>query len=195
MDIGSIVSAIATPAATAAVAGYLGREIVKAWLGRDLERYRAELQRASTEHQIRFLSLHEHQAEIIAEVFGKLEVTHQAFLRWASPVTIGGAPDMLNLRQEALGAYNEFVEYYHPKAIWLDPETCTQINAIVTELRGVFFDLGGLIDANGYPQDREAWRTAQASLRTEIPKARGLLDARFRKILAVDERGAQTARS
>ena len=73
-NLGSItISALGVAAVT-----YLGRTISQQLLSRDMEKFKAELQLVALEHRVRFTRLHEQQAEIVAEVYGKLENVHFA---------------------------------------------------------------------------------------------------------------------
>ena len=189
MDVTSIISAITIPAGAAAVVGYLGKRVIESWLSRDLETFKSDLQRQALEHQVRFTRLHEKQAEIIAEVFSRLEALHQAFLLWTRKMKPGDS-DTAKFRDRAVEAFNTFVDYYHPKAIWLDVDTCTAINSIVSEFWAVVFELGFDTDEHGFPRNQKAWGESYKKLKEEIPKARGLLDTRFREMLGV-ARGAR----
>src|SRR5690554_3495813 len=80
-------------AAVVAVLGWVGRSVAIHWLDKNLkshehqlaatyaqemERLRHQLQVAATEHEIRFRSIHEKQAEVIAEIYGLLRELHRA---------------------------------------------------------------------------------------------------------------------
>jgi len=190
-DLPSIVAAITIPAGAAAVVAYLGRKIVEAWLSRDLEAFKAALLREGLEHQVRFTRLHERQAEIMAEVFSRLETLHQACLLWARKM-LPRDTETAPFRDRAVEAYKSFVEYYHPKAIWLDVETCTAINAIVAEFSDTLFQLTFDTDEHGFPRNPKAWGESYQRLKESIPKARGLLDTRFRGVLGVAGKGRET---
>ena len=182
-----------------AVVVFLGRAIVTHWLSKDLEsfriqlrtasekeleRMRNDLERAATEHRIRFSHLHERQAEVIAEVFGRLERVHQAFKKWMSPMQPGGV-DMFKLRDETAEAYLELVRYYYPHAIWLDPDTCNAINELIDGLWESFIDFAYDLDSDGFPKDKRQWVDTWKKVQKEVPEARARLDRRFRQILGV----------
>jgi hypothetical protein len=188
--------------AAAAIVIFLGRTIVQQVTSKDLEsfklrlqsqaqvnleRLRAELQQAALEHSIRFSRVHERQAEVISEVFGGLERLHEAFLHWTRPANTSiEDADMFALGREAVEAFNSFRDIYYPRAIWLDRETCDAINAVLDTLGSSYWKFVAEHDERGFPRDRRRWLAVWETVSGEIPKARQLLDERFRKVLGVD---------
>lgn len=155
----------------------------------EIEKLRAGLQRVATEESIRFSRVHERQAEIIAEVFARLDRAHNAFGRWASPWAPPGVTQEQK-RNEASETFGALLDYFYPNAIWLDGDICNAINRIIRELHGAqitllraFADDGALFDTSIGP-----WEAAKMRLEDDIPIARRLLDRQFRELLGVAPR-------
>lgn len=195
-----LLEALGGYAAAAAVVVFLGRKVIEHWFGRDLERYRTELQteasiqlerlratleRAAVEHQVRFSRVHERQAEVISEIFANLERAHMAFRLWTSPIQ-GDGSDMSALAESALECYQDFAEYFYAHGIWLDEDTCELIHRIVGDLAATYHTFANDVDERGFPRASDAWLGSWKKVSEDIAKARGRLDRRFRQILGVD---------
>jgi hypothetical protein len=200
LDWTTVLQTLAVSLGGAGTVTVLSQVLAKHLLDKDVEKYRADLKRegelelarlrstlehVAIEHRVRFTRLHEKQAEIVADIFAGLDRLHGAMRDWTSPIKLGGDPDMPALQAEAMTKYNEFIEYYYPRAIWLDPDTCAAISNIVDGLRTAFYDFVVDTDEKGYPRDRRGWHAVYEKMARDIPAARNLLDVRFRQILGV----------
>jgi len=124
------------------------------------------------------------QAAIIAGVFARLERLHRALRELAAPINhepAGADP----FPRAAIQRFEQFTNYYHERGIWLDPDTCTQLNereALVTTL---LTKLNYNLDENGQVADRRRWVETYDQLQKEVPEARAALDKQFRSLLGV----------
>jgi len=182
------------------VLGWVSRTAIQQWLSQSLasyksdlerrgqveiERLRAQLQVAAASQGAKLASLHERQAEVISEVFSRLEVMHLAFRRWVArmrPVN----QQILEQGRLAQVAYSDFIDYYYRHAIWLDRDTTQVINGIIEDLWAVTVDMSLDVNENGFPRDREAWNVANRRVTETIPQVRTALDTKFREILGVE---------
>lgn len=189
-----------------AVVVLLGRLVVDRWLTKELEEHkadlttesqkeieqlRAQLEQEAHEHRVRYSTVHERRAEVIAGVYGKLEELHMAFRRMTAMVQPGNV-DVDELRNEAREAYNDFVTYYYPRAIWLERHLCDLINDMLAEFHEAFVDFTLDAEQGGYP-DREQWMNARTTIQDQIPEAREELETEFRDILGVGKAPPDTA--
>ena len=204
----TILATILATGASAVVLAYLSRTLLRHWLDKDLESYKANLSaehtrgleqhkaslaRVSLEHQVRFTRLHDRRARIIARVYAKLDQVHLAMREWTRTMRIGQRRDMSKLRDNALTARNDFLEYYWRNAIWLERGICDAINDIIGQLDEPIYDFMVDVDDKGFPNDRKAWLAASEKLTKDVPKARQAIEKRFRAILGVEEPPASDA--
>jgi hypothetical protein len=154
----------------------------------ELERLKAQLQVAAAAQEAKFTRLHERQAEVISEVFARLERMHLAFRRWVA-ITRPIDASIKNQAREASDAYNKFVDYYYENAIWLDGNTTRVVNSIIEDLWAVSVDMTFDVNENGFPRDRKALRTAHKRVTERIPAVRNVLDDQLRRILGVVPEG------
>jgi hypothetical protein len=198
----TILATILATGASAVLLAYLSRTLLRHWLDKDLDSYKANLGAeharwleqhkaslapASLEHQVRFTRLHERRARIIARVYAKLDQVYLAMREWTRAMHIGQRRDMSKLRDSALTARDDFVEYYWRNVIWLERGICEAISDLIGQLDAPKYDF--MIDVNdkGFPNDRKAWLAASEKLAKDIPKARQAIETRFRVILGVEE--------
>lgn len=161
----------------------------RATYAKELENRKAELTRLTAEHQIRYTRLHERQAEVISEVYAKLEDLHDAVRFLAklspSPVEQERIHELHNARQHAADASRELEHYFYRQGIWLDQETCERIQSIIALLKTT--TLGLQYHLFGWQLPDEKLDRIERQLAEEIPGARRLLDHRFRTILRTGE--------
>jgi len=155
--------------------------------GAELERLRATLQRIAIENQVRFSRLHDRRAEIIAEVYAKLDDLHHAFKEWSRHALMPGEDEhsLETYEKGALEKHNAFAVFYSRNAIWLDRKTCEAIDAILDTFRSSFLSL------STYAPPRQRLE-ALKEIHDKIPDARVLLERRFREMLGVEDGGRLT---
>lgn len=201
----TILATILATVASAVLLAYLSRTLLSHWLDKDLaaykanlsaaysrelEQHKASLAHASNERQGRFTRLHDRRARIIARVYAKLEQVHWAVREWTRTLRAGQRRDLSKLRDSALGARSDFLEYSSRNTIWLDRSICDAIHDIISQLDQPTYDFMVDVDDKGFPNDRKAWLAASEKLTKDIPKARQAMAGRFRTILGVDEPSA-----
>lgn len=157
--------------------------VVEKYFDRMGERLRSELERERFEHQTRFGTIYNRQANIIANIYARLEQAHLAFQRL---VFEGRGPDKAHLK-EAEQAYRELTEYYWKRAIWLDAATCNAMNEILAKFHSLHLDLTINVDAAGNPLDKATGKAVVKEVNEEIPRARTILQERFRRLLGIPE--------
>ena len=118
----SVLLAIGGSAGILVVLGFLARSVIRAWLAKDLEKFKvelkstsdtaierlkADLQRAAFEHQVRFSKLHEKRAEVIAQLYKYLAETTWAIEDFVQPFE--GEPSR---KEKYDPTWNKIVECY-----------------------------------------------------------------------------------
>lgn len=203
----TILATILATVASAVVLAYLSRTLLSHWLDKDVAAYKASLSaehsreleqykaslRASNEHQGRFTRLHDRRARIIARVYAKLDQVHLAVREWTRTLRTAQRRDMSKLRDNALSARSDFLEYSSRNTIWLDRSICDAIRDIISQLDQPTYDFMIDVDDKGFPNDRKAWLAASEKLTKDIPKAHQVIAGRFRTILGVEAPSASDA--
>jgi hypothetical protein len=180
---------------------YVARQGIDQWLAQRLTQHKSSLDEAAARalEQLRSdLRLVEaqrsrlltKQASVIAGTFARLERLHETMRRLAAPINHGqgGAHP---IREEAIAAFNEFTAFYYQRAIWLDPDICTQLNDAVGLLAKLLNNMNYNLQPNGEIADKNIWVSTYNRLDKEVPEVRRALDAQFRRILGVDTAGGR----
>lgn len=204
----TILATILATGVSAVLLAYLSRTLLGHWLDKDLESYKAKLSaehargleqhkaslaRASLERQVRSARLHERRARVIARVYERLDQLHLAIRAWTRTMRIGQRRDMSKLRDGALTARTDFVEYYGRNVIWLERGMSDVISDLIGQLEQVTHDFMIEVNDNGFPNDRKAWLAASEKLTKEVSKAREAIEKRFRATFGVEETPAPEA--
>lgn len=180
----------AVAAALLSMAAWLSKEQISAWLNKDLEHVKADLQRLSTEHSVRFTKLHEKRAEVIAEHYSLLAQTMWAAEDFLAMFESTGEPSKREKSVTAHRQISETYRYFDRHRIYLPTRVCTALDQLLTQIRqpvihfSVFlhWDDSELQDHTAR-QKIEAWTKGYATLKETIPAARAVLEVEFRVLL------------
>ncbi|HEU6448465.1 MAG TPA: hypothetical protein VFV23_08515 [Verrucomicrobiae bacterium] len=99
-----------------------------------IEHLKSQLQIAAAERNIKLTKIFEQQAEVIAEVFAKLVRLIASIEEYTAIMTYEGTPSMAERRKKVGERMTDFVDYYHPKKVFLPAPTQKRIDAFVKEL-------------------------------------------------------------
>lgn len=182
-----------------AVMGWLSRTIVIHFLNKDIAQYKAGLGHAhnvemeklrtdsklrTIEHEIRFRSVHERQAMVLARTYQRLSELHSAVANYARFLTLGGEPSLeekLKIVEEKQLAFRTF---YFPRRIFLPRETAQRVTESFNQLMQL---------ANTFTRlQRPAPENAQLDLDRRFEEIQRLiepgmdaLEAEFRRLLGM----------
>jgi hypothetical protein len=132
-----------------AAVAWLVKKLVAHWLDRDVEAYkarltseqalqverlRAALAREAAEHEIRFRSLQEKQAEVVAETYARLQKLYAATARYTSIFGTTADPSHEEMLKDVSAAHEEFAEYFYPRQIYLPSLTRARLRGVVKAL-------------------------------------------------------------
>ncbi len=195
-----ILSAVLASTASAGIVAFLSKSLLSQWLSKDLEVYKARLQRETNaelerikaevtrvnlEHQVRFTRLHEHRARVISGIFARLGRLHSTLLVWLQALTSGSADDLMPRYNDVVERCREFIDFYHPHAIWLDSASCESIDHVLVLLDAPINAL--IVSVQKGTSDSTALINAIQGLTTELPRIRHHLDEHFRIILGMTQ--------
>ena len=191
---GDIVKLLGSAVIIVGAVAWVAKKAIDTWLSHRLDTHKSNLDHASEtalenlRYELRVAEAQKsrllaRQANIIAGVFARLERFDQALRILSAPIRHeAGGPGPL--ARAAIDAHNDFIHYYHERAIWLDVSTTEQVNAVLALMRRVLQEMDFNIQ-NDAIADRSKWIETYGRLETEIPQARAALDRQFRKLLCV----------
>jgi hypothetical protein len=187
--------------------GWLARTITVHWLNKDVEQYRSKLQNAhdvemeklrsdlrlrAIEHEIRFRSIHEKQARILARTYAKLHDVYKAVSSFVKLVEWDSEPSKEEKHKHFVDAYEAFRNYFFPSRI------AGQITKLVNKLTDVANEytraerrMAQVPDAGPIRDDADTYEgrlpTVYRTLDSEIPPLLEALQREFQRILAVTD--------
>lgn len=186
-----ITAAVGGSAVLIGAVAWLIRSLTVHVLSQDLESFKTKLQSAAFEHQVRFTNLHERRASIIAELYNKLVVLHDAassFVRWYVSVSSEEKRQRLEQLWRAADDYNT---YFGRHRIYFDQATCDKIVSLNEALSKACSMLAsfaheGTALAVSHDQIFDEWKKALGVLDQDVPKVKQTLEDSFRQLLGVE---------
>jgi hypothetical protein len=218
----TILLAFGGNAALLAVLGILGKSLLDKLIVRDTKRFeddlkaksdaaiehlKNELQIRTIEHQVRFSRLHEKRASVIAELYGHLVDALWEAESFLSPMEWAGEPNKKEKHQQAMNKLVELYRYFDKHRIYLPPEVCASLEALVQNVRSQVIKFGVWVRYEDYEltgdshaKKNDAWDSGWGAIKNEVPIARKSLEDEFRALLGAAanisvERGAPQAAS
>lgn len=201
----TILLAFGGNAALLAVLGILGKSFLNKLIVRDtkqfesdlkaksdatIEHLKNELQLRTIEHQVRFSRLHEKRAAVIADLYGYLVEGLWAAESFLSPMEWVGEPNKKEKHQQAMNQLVELYRYFDKNRIYLPPELCGSLEALVKNVRSQVIKFGVWVKyedyqltENSHRQKEEAWNSGWDAIKNQVPEARESLENEFRSLL------------
>ncbi len=188
-----------------AAIAWLIQKIVIHWLDKDVEKFRNKLQCShdveiekfrndlnirSIEHEIRFRSIHEKQAEILAETYSHLHEVHSAVTSYVKELELGSEPSKDEKAKVVYEAYEKFRAYFYPRKIYFPRQTGDRVQELGNKLvkTANTFAWGQWRERQGRPLSPEKenhWDTTAKMMEEEIPPLLEQLVNDFQNLLGV----------
>ncbi|MDO9180649.1 MAG: hypothetical protein Q7U16_20355 [Agitococcus sp.] len=179
----------------AAVIAYLGKTAVDAFVSGRVEAFKAELQRLTTEHSVRFQRLHSERAEVIKDFYAKLTSLDELLASTLAPFQSAADKPLVEKVQALSVQFNETREYFLPRRVFFEESTCLLVDKVLDLARGIFFNITTLeVDPQHlqYKYDRsvlkdrhEFWENARVVHKNEFVALKHALEDEFRKQLGI----------
>jgi hypothetical protein len=175
-------------AALLLVIAFLGRSLVGNFLTKDIEKFKADLQVAAVEHQVRFSKLHEKRAQVLADLYKLLVLAARETESFASPMEFAGEPDKKQKLRATISAIANYFTFFDEHRIYIPQQLCVSLEEFARKLRRLSSDFGVYVGID-FPTQRtseekqKAWLAAWDSVQSEVPQLRSRLEEEFRRLL------------
>lgn len=201
----TVLLALGGNAALLAVLGVLGKSLLAKLIVRDtkqfendlkaksdaaIEHLKNELQIRTIEHQVRYSRLHEKRASVIAELYGHLIEALWEAESFLSPMEWAGEPSKKEKHRKAMNKLVELYRYFDKHRIYLPPEVCASLEALIQNVRSQVIRFGVWVryedyelSGDSHDKKNEAWNSGWAAIKNEVPIARESLENEFRALL------------
>src|SRR5439155_4390755 len=156
-----------------------------------LERLKSQLQVAAAERQVRYSRVFERTAETAATTYQKLLAFHDAVGRYTSAFEWADTPPKEERRKIVGERYQEFLDYFRPRRLYLPKETSRRLNDLHNKLHSAAVDFMFNVEQGGDERrrrkdpDRDTWIEVDKFMREEVPKLLELLEDHFRELLGI----------
>ena len=190
-----IVEFLGGAAVFGAVIAYLGKASIDAFISGRVEAYKAELQRATTEHSVRFQRLHSERAEVIKEFYAKFARLDDMLYSTLRSFQLVGELSLEEKVSKLSEQFNELRDYFLPRRIFFDEPLCKVIDSTLEIAKGIFYDITTYkVDPTHeeYKFNREVlkvrhefWEKARATHKAEFAQVKAKLEEQFRAILGI----------
>ncbi len=152
--------------------------------------FKAKLELAATEHQVRFSRLHERRAEVIAETYRLLVEAMWAAEDFLSLAEWVGEPSKAEKYVTARNSLAEYFRQHDRNRIYLPPLVNSQMDSLMGGIRGDVIHFGvyaqmpnETLQDHTIREKHDIWHKTYKRMRDEVPVARALLEDEFRKLL------------
>lgn len=166
-------------------------ELHRLELDKDLEAYKAHLERATRSLEVTFASLHKERFDAILQLAKTLDATETAMRHFVSFLGYTSDPPKEEQARLAAEAANKFLDSYYAHQVLFQKSTCTLIDEIAGKYREAFRDMEISVldspDIGLAPLDKtRLWEKAASVVTKEIPPLAERLRADFRELLGVE---------
>jgi len=181
-----IISSIGGSAVLFGAVAWFARSLIKNFIDRALEKFKSNLEKMAFEHQIRFSTLHEKRAQIIAELYGRLYEFHWAVCAFLRDFHKENENDKTQRVQELDNKSYEFKDYFDKHRIYFTENICSTVDELVNALYSAYVPL----EERDSSDDnlKKVWRKCADTVQKQYPAIRASLESDFRNILGVIEK-------
>lgn len=192
-------------ALVAGILAYLSRSVLGHWFSkaawafqadlkarydREIEQFRSQLQLSTIEHEVRFRSIHEQQARVLARTYARLYEFHKAVASYISVFGHSGEPTKEEQLRIVTDAHEKFVKSFYPCKIFFPKKSGQQVEAVSDKFVEIVnkFSLGQRLEKAGHrpePTKEHYWLSALDVLKEEIPPLLDRLEDDFQGVLGV----------
>lgn len=179
---------IVAPALVVAAIAWILRALLAQGFARDIQHYKSELDRVNFEHQQRFSTIHQRQAEVIANLYGKIARSKAVTADLVALFQQGGQ-SLMEKKKRAADVYNDMSAYFYENRIFLPPDAADKAETLISTLKDVLieFDTAQMGNDEYKPDQSGLWQQSYKRLRDEVPPVLEELESEFKTILGIIE--------
>lgn len=183
-----LIGLIVTPVVVVGAVAWILRELISQGFKRDLQKYKFDLENQNFILRQKFSVIHQRQAEVIANIYGKI-ARAKAVTADLVGIFQQGGQSLPDKKKKASDIYNEMSAYFFENRIFLPRKTAEKTEKIVMGIRDVLieFDTAQLGNKEYRPDSTGLWVQAYKKLRDDIPPLLDDLEDDFKKILGFIE--------
>jgi hypothetical protein len=155
-----------------------------------IEHLRSQLQIAAAERNIKLTKIFEQQAEVISEVYAKLVRLIASIEEYTAIMTFEGTPSLAERRKKVGERMADFLDYYHPKKVFLPAATQKRIDAFVKELHAKTLTFMFKVEQGrerAQNPEEDTWFQTMNFMNKDVVQIMSDLDQELKSILGLSE--------
>lgn len=154
---------------------------------KDLEKFKADLEKQSTGFRIRYEKMHSERAEVVKVLYKKIVRTYRAFHSYMNVFQGASEPPQEEKGKEASKCANDFTDYYKENRIFIDENLAKEIDKLSDAFKKAWveFEISRFNKTNR-PSYVENWSNAWKIISEETPVVKNKIENEFRKILGIN---------
>lgn len=163
---------------------------IKAKADLTMEQLKGDLQLRTIEHQVKFSSLHEGQATVIAELNAHLVEALWEAESSLSPMEWSGEPSKRDKHTTAINKLVDLYRYFDKNRIYLPEKLCVVVEQLVKDVRSHVIKFGvyltwddSELQEHTSKDKSDAGMKGWDAIKTQVPAVRRKLEDEFRSLL------------
>ena len=201
----TILLAFGGNAALLAILVWAAKSLTSQWLTKDIERFKISvkseadatserlknrLQMSAHEHQVKFSTLHEKRADVVAELYGLLVQSHWDIASFVSPMEWAGEPNKQKKYVTAMNSVADFYQFFDKHRIYIPEDLCGKMDTFVQGMKQKAIGFGvymryedTALSEHQIEKKHMAWTEAWEHIGTSVPEAKTALEVHLRTLL------------
>lgn len=163
------------------------RKLIEQFFSKDLEKFKADLEKEIIKHKTKFETLHTERANVIKEVYKRIVKTQRAFESLIKPLQLAGEPSEEEKTKLLTEEFNALANYYTENRLFFNEELAQEVDKLLKKFLDIWHQWGyarNLRQMNE-PNVKE-WGKAWDQVKDEIPPIKRTIENKFRDIIGID---------
>lgn len=165
---------------------WLSKILITNFFSKDLEKFKADLEKEAFSYRIRYEKIYSEQADAIKKLYKKIVKTHRSFYSFMNIFQKTGDLPEAEKGKIAAECANDFTNFYEENRIFLDKELAKDIDKLSKAFRTAWikFEISRSVskEDNSY---LKFWDDAWKIIDEETPEIKKNIEKKFRKIIGI----------
>ncbi len=164
------------------------RKLIDHFFSKDLEKFKAELQKEAIKYKTQYETLHIERANVIKEVYKRLVTTEGAFRSLLKPFRLHGEVSDDEKEKILTNEYNGLIIYYLENRVFFEEDLAKELDAVIILLQDIQIQRGSEREARmaQIPLSKEEYNKAWKMLKDKLPPIKTSIEQQFRTILGIE---------
>lgn len=163
------------------------RKLIEQFFTKDLEKFKAELEKEVIRHKTQFETLHTERAVVIKEVYKRTVKTQRAFESLINPLQLAGELTEEEKTKQLVETFNDLSNYFAENRLFFGEQLAQEIDGLIKKFMDIWRQWNYARDLKeGKTPDVREWGKAWDQVKGEIPPIRESIEKKFRDIIGIE---------